>query len=338
MDTPSTGESNASLSVREAAALFSAPADEPKEQQPAQAEPAAVEPSQEAPDATQAETDPESVEQEPQTADETITIEVDGKAVEVKKSELPEIYKNGLRQADYTRKTMETAEQRKAAEAEATKAREERQQYAQGLQQTQAMLVASLQEQQKIDWDTLLQQDPQEFLKQKHLLERRQAALQETMGRQKQLGAYERAEAKKSLIASLEKEHQAVLDKLPEWKDAKKADAERGAIIKELMDRGFEQERIFGKPDPDGSPSLENPGLTDHRILLMARDAMLYRQMMAKAQAAAKKVEHLPQRVERPGGGESNPLDGRTKAMKRLESTGSVRDAASLFSLLRNKS
>ena len=82
------------------------------------------------------------------TDDPTVTVKIDGKEVEVKLSEL----KNGYqRQADYTRKTMELSEQRKAVEIETQKARYERQQYADGLQQQAALLQAQLQEQNQIE-------------------------------------------------------------------------------------------------------------------------------------------------------------------------------------------
>jgi hypothetical protein len=334
VDTP-IAESNAPLSVNQAAALFSAPKEPEKQQPEAQAEEAAPVEAEESPEATQAEANPEKAEAAPEVTDEIVTIQVDGKPVELKKSELADYYKNGLRQADYTRKTMETAEQRKAAEAEASKAREERQKYAAGLQHAQAVLLSQLNDQSQINWHQLREDNPQEFLKQWHLFSERQAKLQQLQGQNQQLQAIELQEAKRNLVSALQKEHQAVLDKLPEWKDEKKALAEKQAIAKELIDRGFPEQMVFGERDPDGAPNLRNPGLADHRILLMARDAMLYRQMMGKAKEAAAKVTNLPQKVERPGGGEVSALDGRTAAMKRLGQTGSVRDAAAVFASLR---
>ncbi len=113
--------------------------------------------------------------------EEIVTIEVDGKPIELTKAQLAEAYKSGLRQADYTKKTTEVSEQRKAAEAEIQKAQHERASYAQRLQQQEAVLSAALQEQQNINWEQLLESDPVEFMRQKHLSERRQAALQQTV-------------------------------------------------------------------------------------------------------------------------------------------------------------
>jgi hypothetical protein len=329
MDNPS-GESNASLSVRDAASLFMAPEPEQKAQPEAKAEETPKEAPKEPTEATQADTETETVE-DASAEPEKVTIEVDGKTVELTKAELADYYKNGLRQADYTRKTMEVAEQRKAAEAESAKARDERQKASQALNHAQTLLASQLNEQSQIDWHALREQNPTEFLKEWHLFTERQAKYQQLQGQSQQLASIERAEAKKALVEHMTRESQATLEKIPEWKDEKKAVAEKQAIVKELLERGFERDRILGETDSDGTPKLENPGLTDHRILLLARDAMLYRQMMERASVASKKVPNLPQKVEKPGGGETNPQDGRTTAMKQLAKSGSVRDAASVF-------
>lgn len=312
MDTPAT-ESNAPLSIDQAASFFGG---EPIEQPEAQAtDPAKVEPAK-VPEATQADADTETVEDQPAES-EKVTIEVDGKTVELTKAELADHYKNGLRQADYTRKTMEAAADKKAAAEEATKAREERQKYAHGLQQTQALIQAQLQEQSQIDWQKLLDTDPVEYLKQQHLANARQAKLQQIGQEQQQLHAKNQSEQAQQMRAFLQTQQEELLAKLPEWKDESKAKTERSAIKDYLLTQGLEEAQI--------------DNISDHRVVILSRKAMLYDAMMAKAKAAAKKVEALPQRVERPSGGESNALDGRTAAMKQFSRTGSLRDAARVF-------
>lgn len=311
MDTPETASS--ALDTNQAAALLAnilepQPDDKPKE-------PAKVEPEK-APEATQAEPEAEKVgEATPEPV--KFTIKVDGKDVELTSEEIAEHYKNGLRQADYTKKTMEVSEQRKAAEAEATKVREERQQLAQKLTQAQTILQAQLQEQSKIDWHQLREADPQEFLKQWHLYSERQASLQGNIAEQQQLFAKHQAEQSEQVKKFISEQQDQLLAKLPEWKDATKAKAEKAAISEYLKSQGLEESQI--------------QNITDHRVVLMARDAMLYRQTMEKARTAAEKVKTLPQKVERPGGGESNSLDGRSAAMKQLGRTGRVEDAARVF-------
>jgi len=249
--------------------------------------------------------------------DETVTVLVDGKPVQLTKAQIAEAHKSGLRQADYTKKTTELAEQRKAAEAETAKAREERQQYAQNLSRNQALLEASLQEQQKTDWHALRESDPVEFLKQWHLFTERQAALQQTHQQQEMLQAQARAEQEQSFKAHIADQREQLLAKIPEWKDEAKQKAGVAEIKSYLQKQGLNEAEING--------------VTDHRAIVMTRKAMLYDQMIAKASVAAKKVAAAPQRVERAAGGESNALDKRTAAFQRLQKTGRPEDAAGLF-------
>lgn len=247
-----------------------------------------------------------------------VTIRVDGKTVELTQEQIADAYKNGMRQEDYTRKTMEAADKRKAAEADIAKARQEREQYAQGLQQASALLQASLQEQSQIDWQKLLDTDPVEYLKQQHLAQDRQAKLQRIAHEQQQLHAKSQAEQADQMKAYMSAQRDELLAKLPDWKDESKAKTEQAALKEYLKSQGFDDESIAG--------------ISDHRAVLMSRKAMLYDQMMTKAQAAAKKVANLPQKVERPGNGETNhSLDKRGEQYKKLSKSGNPRDAAGLI-------
>ena len=248
---------------------------------------------------------------------ETVTVLVDGKPVELTKAQIAEAHKSGLRQSDYTKKTTELAEQRKAAEAETAKARAERQELAQNLTRHQALLEGALQEQQKIDWQALLESDPVEYLKQQHLAQARQAALQQTMQQKAALDAQAKAEHEQNFKAHIADQRDQLLAKIPEWKD----EAKQKAGVAEV--RSYMQKQ--------GLTDAEINGVTDHRAIVMTRKAMLYDQMIAKASAAAKKVAAAPQRVERASGGESNALDKRTVAFQRLQKSGRVEDAAGLF-------
>ncbi|MBT2300370.1 hypothetical protein J7E70_07820 [Variovorax paradoxus] len=249
--------------------------------------------------------------------DEIVTVIVDGKSVELTKAQIAEAHKSGLRQADYTKKTTELAEQRKAAEAETAKARTERQELAQNLTRHQALLEGALQEQQKTDWQALLESDPVEYLKQQHLAQSRQAALQQTIQQKAALDEQANAEYHEGLKAHIASQREELLAKIPEWKN----EAKMKAGVAELKDYLVKQ----------GLSEAEVNGVTDHRAIVQARKAMLYDQMIAKASVAAKKVAAAPQRVERAAGGESNAIDKRTAAFQRLSKSGSVEDAGNLF-------
>lgn len=311
MDNPTSTEPT-SLNVDSAAAAF-ADILEPREQEQTQESEAASEPV-----AEEAQAEPETeTEEAPEEDDPLVTVKIDGKEVEIPLSEL----KNGYqRQADYTRKTQEASETRKAAESERQAALAERQAYAMNLQKMQAQLEGAIEQQANIDWQSLLENDPVEYLKQQHLYQQRQAAYQQNIAQQAQLAEMAKAEQAEQQSRYLAQQREDLLAKLPEWRDESKAAAEKQAIAKFLQEAGFENELI--------------QSIQDHRHVIIARKAMLYDQMMSKAQAAAKKVAAAPQRVVKPGQGEAPKIDGRSSAMQRLGKSGRVEDAAAVFANL----
>lgn len=250
-------------------------------------------------------------------ATDTVTFQVDGKDVTLTKGELAELHKGGLRQQDYTRKTMEAAETRKAAEAEIQSARAERENYAKQLNAFALTQEAIIAEASKVLTQDLLNSDPVEYLSQQRILQERQANLVKAQQELERIGAERQQEQQKENVDFLKAQYQVLLDKLPEWKDPAKQKAAWGAIESFMEERGFNA--------GDGRTVL------DARVILLANDAMKYRDLMKRAAEASQKVTKMPPKVERPGVTQVSPTDGRTSAMKRLEKSGSVRDAADLF-------
>lgn len=257
-------------------------------------------------------------EAEPEAEDDPlVTVKIDGKSVEVKLSEL----KNGYqRQADYTRKTQEVSEVKRAAEAEFTKAQQERQTYAQNLQRLQIQTEAFLQQQQATDWQALLESDPVEYLKQQRIAQEQHAKLNHIHQEQQRVQQQDAYEAQARHAQHLQDQREQLLAKIPAWKDEAKAKTEKAALRDFLLNEGYDDETVGN--------------LDDSRAVVIARKAMLYDQMVAKASVAAKKVSTLPTRVERPGVGENPNLDKRSAAFQKLSKSGRIEDAAALFANL----
>ena len=276
-------------------------------------------PAEEDPDkdliaALEPETTAEPAEEAEESDDPTVTVKIDGKDVDVRLSEL----KNGYqRQADYTRKTQEVSETRRAAEAEMARAQQERQTYVQNLQRLQVQDEAALAQQQNIDWGALLKADPVEYLEQRRIAEERQARLSQVYTEQQRIAAQLEAEGQSQRANYLQQQQEELLAKLPAWKDTAKASAEKAALRDYLLQAGYDGETV-GQ-------------LSDAKAVVIARKAMLYDQMVAKASAATKKVSTLPTRVERPGVGESPQMDRRSNAFQKLSKSGRAEDAAALF-------
>ncbi|WP_240789122.1 hypothetical protein [Pseudomonas kribbensis] len=308
----SVGDGGGALTVDGGAAAFATLLEPPtateQEQGAEEHEEQAAKPEVEAEQEQEAEAGEQEQEQQ------TFTVKIDGKEVEVPLSELLNGYQ---RQSDYTKKTMEAAELRRTADAETQKAQQERFEYNSKLERMAVQLEGVLEQQSQIDWPALLESDPMEYLKQQQLFQQRQALYQQNMQERQQLAQQfqnEQAQAHQSYLA---KQQEDLLAKLPDWKDDAKAAAEKTAISKFLKEQGFGDEDISS--------------IADHRHVIVARKAMLYDQLMAKANVQAKKVQEAPQRVVKPGVTSNGSADGRTAAAKNHAKNGTVESAAAVF-------
>jgi hypothetical protein len=263
------------------------------------------------PDAT---AEPELTAEAEESDDPTVTVKIDGKEVEVSLSELKSSYQ---KDKVSTERFMQAAETRKQAEAEIARTQHERQTYIQNLQRLQVQDEAALAQQQNIDWSALLKSDPVEYLEQQRLASERQARLNQVYTEQQRIAAQLEAEGQSQRANYLQQQQEELLAKLPAWKDTAKASAEKAALRDYLLQAGYDGETV-GQ-------------LADAKAVVIARKAMLYDQMVAKASAATKKVSTLPTRVERPGVGESPQMDRRSNAFQKLSKSGRAEDAAALF-------
>ena len=265
-------------------------------------------------DAEQSELDEDTEQQE---QPQVFSVKVDGKEVEVT---LDELQKGYSRTQDYTRKTQQIAEVRKQTEAELQAVRAEREQYAQLLSALEAQVQQVAQP--NIDWDRLYQEDPIEWVRQREVMRDNQdkaAAIQSEQQRLAQLSQQEQAQF---MSQRLEHEKEALLAAIPDWKDAKKAQAEKALLVEFGQKIGF---------TPD---ELKN--VVDHRAVLMLRKAALYDQMMSK-RGNIKPVTNNGPRPAKPGaaGRVSNSTES-VRAQQRVAKTGRVDDAANaIFQLLK---
>ena len=240
----------------------------------------------------------------------SFTVKVDGKNVEVT---LEELQKGYSREADYTRKTQQVSEERRAFQAEAELVRTERQQYSQLLGSLQAQLQQNAAPQ--IDLDRLYNEDPIEWVRQKELArdaEKVHAAIQ---SEQQRLSHIQAQEQYQSMQAHLAQQQDAMLKAIPEWANPDKAKAEKTLLIEWGQKLGF------------SSDELKN--IFDHRAVVALRKAALYDQMMTKRGNIRPAVNNGP-KPAKPGaaGRMDNTTDSR-RSQQRLAKTGRVNDAAS---------
>ena len=256
----------------------------------------------------------EEEEQEEQEQPQTFTVKVDGKEVSVT---LDELQKGYSRTQDYTRKTQQIAEVRKQAEQETQAVRAEREQYAQLLGALQAQLQSS---EPQVDLERLYHEDPIEWVRQKEVMRERQEKLGAIQSEQQRLSQVAQYEQQRAMEAQLASQQEALLAALPEWKDSKKAKAEKALVIESAKAAGFTDEDL--------------KSVYDHRLVLLLRKAALFDQMVSKRQGIKPVVNNGPRTAKPGAAGRVSTTTESVRAKQRLAKTGRIDDAASAIELL----
>lgn len=217
-----------------------------------------------------------------------------------------DLLKGTLRQSDYTRKTQEIAETRKAVESE----KERVGQTAQQLREQHDRMTAMLEQ-----WKPQPPQDPKdyaawiEYKQQSEAFERWQEAI-DTEG--KQLRERNDAEQAEAIKARMSRENELLVQKFSAMADPAKRATFLDEAVKVLSEYGFGKEDI-------GS-------IGDHRLILVIRDLMRAKRLGAKAPAVKEKMQEKPKMVRGGKRGSDPAADQRRARIERLRETGSRAD------------
>jgi hypothetical protein len=256
----------------------------------------------------------EEEEPEEQEQQQTFTVKVDGKKVSVTLDELQNGYQ---RFSDYSRKTQQIAEVRKQVEQETQAIRTEREQYAQLLGALQSQLQSS---EPQIDLERLYHEDPIEWVRQKEVMRERQEKLGAIQSEQQRLSQVAQYEQQRAMEAQFASQQEALLAALPEWKDSKRAKAEKALVIESAKAAGFSDEDL--------------KSVYDHRLVLLLRKAALFDQMVSKRQGIKPVVNNGPRTAKPGAAGRVSTTTESVRAKQRLAKTGRIDDAASAIELL----
>jgi hypothetical protein len=240
---------------------------------------------------------------------QTFTVKVDGKEVSVT---LDELQKGYSRTQDYTRKTQQIAEVRKQVEQETQAVRAEREQYAQLLGALQTQLQSS---EPQVDLERLYHEDPIEWVRQKEVMRERQEKLGAIQSEQQRLSQVAQYEQQRAMEAQFASQQEALLAALPDWKDPKKAKAEKALVIESAKAAGFSDEDL--------------KSVYDHRLVLLLRKAALFDQMVSKRQGIKPVVNNGPRTAKPGAAGRVSTTTESVRAKQRLAKTGRIDDAAS---------
>jgi hypothetical protein len=260
---------------------------------------------------TEAEEGPETEVEEEQPS---YTVKVNGQERSVTLEDLQSGYLKGQ---DYTQKTQELAEQRRTVEEAQKTIQQERQLYVTALEQASADKSKQLEEYNKLDWDALREEDPMLFMQRRDERRDLETSIKEDQLKQQQTVQQMQQHHAEQFQRDVELGKSQLLEKMPDW-DAKVSKAVR------------EYGQSLGFTDQE----LSN--LTDHRSMMVLRDAMRYRNIQ-KTKPGEKKVKNVPKYVKSGtsrGKAEASG-DKRAEKMKQLRKTGSLSDAGSvLYDLL----
>lgn len=260
----------------------------------------------------------EEYQEEPEEEQEptpTYKVKVGKEEVEVP---LEELLKGYSRTSDYTRKTQEVAEARKAVEAERQKIEEAaklRDTYAQRLQVIEQMLS---QGENAEDLQSLKETDPIGYAVKVAEQSEREKQLAAVRAEQQRIAQQQQAEHSERLQAHLQAEALKLQEAIPEMSDPAKSQAVKTDIRNYAKKIGFTDQELAQ--------------VYDSRAVTALYKAMQYDKLMSGKTEATKKVSQAP-KMMRPGTStpEAKETQEAKKLREQLRRSGNKNDAARIF-------
>lgn len=241
-------------------------------------------------------------------------IKVNGEELELSEDELINFAQQGV---DYTKKTQQLAEQRKALEAEAetvAQAKQLRDAYAERLQVIEQMLSA---QEQGEDLETLKESDPIGYAVKVAEMQQREKQLQAVQAERYRIAQEQQAEQAQALEQYMKLQAQELTKLLPEYADPVKGESLRADMRKFAKSVGFSDEEL----------SM----VRDARQVMTLYKAMQYDKLQQSKPQINKRVSEAPKTLKSGNGVKTTDADKVKKAKQQLRQTGKVKDAAKLW-------
>jgi len=238
------------------------------------------------------------------------TVTIDGTDLSVNLEELIQGYQ---RNADYTRKTQELAQERNQSSEFVERSKKDVEAKLQRLDQLNNAAQAQLQQEYaEVDFEKLYEEDPVEAARLEHKMRKKHEQLAQVSQQTQELQAQE-------FNKYLEEQQKLLSQKVPELMDEQKGPRFKQQMRDYLGNIGFNDNEINS--------------VYDHRYVMLVKDAMNYRNLQKAKPGIKKKVANAPKVVK--GGvakskGQVN-AEARRQQLSKLRKTGQVRDAAKFF-------
>jgi hypothetical protein len=253
---------------------------------------------------------------------DVFTVRVNGEDVDVT---LEEALKGYQREADYTRKTQQLAEQRKQLEQEQSEFQavqaqtaQLRDAYGQTLQQLQQQIQDGLQ--QEPDWDAAYEQlDAKEYTRLVQDWNARKDSLQKVQIEQARVAKEQAKESEAMMRTHLAQQSELMLEKLPQWRDEKVRLTERDQLITYAKSLGYTDDEIANA--------------ADHRAIVALYHSWQLSKLNAAKPEAKKRVRKAPKMAKAGVPRSKNEVAARRrqKLADRHASEGSIASAVDLL-------
>lgn len=238
-------------------------------------------------------------------------------AGEEKEVTLDDLIKGYQLGADYTKKTTEVAEQRKAVEAERQaieEAKYARDLYAQRLQAMEQFIVEQVPQE---DLASLKENDPIGYAVKVAELSEKKDQLQAIRAEQERIAYMQQSEQAQAMQQRVAQEAQKLTQVLPEFSDPTKGENLRKEI------------RAYGQSL--GFTDAELSSVYDSRHVVTLHKAMMYDKLQKSKPALTKKVAEAPKMMKSGTAAKAGNNETIKKQSQQLRTSGKVKDAAALF-------
>ena len=238
------------------------------------------------------------------------SVTVDGTDLSVNLEELIQGYQ---RNADYTRKTQELAQERNQSSEFVERSKKDVEAKLQKLNELNNAAQAQLQQEYaEVDFEKLYDEDPVEAARLEHKMRRKHEQLAQVQQQTQELQSQE-------FNKYLGEQQKLLTQKIPEFTDEQKGPRFKQQMRDYLGNIGFNDTEINS--------------VYDHRYVMLVKDAMSYRNLQKAKPGIRKKVANAPKVVKGGVAKSKGQADAEVKRqqLSKLRKTGQVRDAAKFF-------
>ena len=241
-------------------------------------------------------------------------VKVGGEEKELTLTELKSLAQQG---ADYTKKTQQVAEQRKALQAEQQaieEAKYMRDAYAERLQAMEQLLNA---QQPMEDLDYLKESDPIGYAVRVAEMSQNKEKLYAIQAERQRIAELQQAEQQQGMQQYLSQQAAVLSESLPEYSDPVKGEALRSDLRTFAKNLGFSDQELSA--------------VRDARHVMALYKAMQYDKLQQSKPQLNKRVSEPPKTIKSGNSNTATNTDQHKKAMAQLQKTGKIRDAVSAF-------